>query len=193
MKVTVHFTSQGRLLEGSLFLPEEIQESAPTLLFEGSMTGTTNQFTEYLAREACKEGFVCLLIDHNYFGEQEGASQPWESPVKRQEDIKAALAFLSQHEAVNKEQIVSVGVGVGAEYLAQVFRENHWCKGLAIVEGPFDDSSKLIRDLEIPTLVVPETPMDEAVDKIVIWARTLLKGGTPGLGKPFLDWANWDK
>lgn len=194
MKVTVNFASQGRLLEGSLFLPEKAEEVAPTLLFEGSMTGATTQVTEYLAQEISKEGFVCLIIDHSYYGEEESAALPWESPVKRIEDIKAALSFLSEHAAVDKEKIVGVGVSVGAEFMAQVCRETNWCKGLVMVQGPFDDSQNLAGGLDIPTIVVDENHLDAAVDEIVLWVRTLLEGRVArDLEAPRFDWSQLDK
>lgn len=161
------------MLEGSLFVPENSNDSLPTLLFEGSMTGATSQVAEYLAREISHEGFTCLIMDHNYFGEGEGTSQPWESPNKRMEDIKAGLAFLSAHAAVDKEKIVGVGISVGAEFLAQVCRETQLCKGLVLVQGPFDDSQNVMRGLDIPTVVVDESHLQSAADEIVLWVQSL--------------------
>lgn len=194
MKITVNFSSQGRLLEGSLFLPEGGEGLAPTLLFEGSMTGATAQVTEYLAKELSREGCVCLIMDHSYFSEFEGAPQPWESSLKRLEDIKAALQFLSSHSAVDKDKIVGVGVSVGAEFLGQVCRETNFCKGLVMVQGPFDDSQNLERDLEIPTLTVDESHLEAAVDEISLWVRSLFSGrGVVDLEATKVDWTNLDK
>lgn len=195
MKVTVNFSSQGRLLEGSLYLPENSDESAPTLLFEGSMTGATTQVTEYLAREISKQGCICLIMDHSYYGEEDSAPQPWESPVKRLEDIKAALSFLGAHAAVDKEKIVAVGVSVGAEFMAQVCRETNLCKGFVMVQGPFDDSQKEAQGLDIPTIVVDETHLEAAVDEIVLWVRSLFGGGrvAQDLDATRVDWSRMDK
>lgn len=194
MKLTVHFVSQGRMLEGSLYIPENSNTSLPTLLFENSMTGATSQVAEYLAREISQEGFSCLIMDHNYFGEEEGAPQPWESPNKRMEDIKAGLTFLSAHSAVDKDKIVGVGISVGAEFMAQVCRETQLCKGLVLVQGPFDDSQNVTRDLEIPTVVVDEARLESAVDEIVLWVHTLF--GTQISKKQTgtsIDWGLLDK
>lgn len=194
MKLTVHFTSQGRLLEGSLYLPDNLVGLAPTLLFEGSVTGTNNQVMDRLASDLSQQGLVCLIMDHSYFGEDEKAPQPWESPTKRLEDLKAALSFLNSHAAVDKEKIVGVGVSVGAEFMAEVCRATGVCKGLVMVQGPFDDTQNLVHDLDIPSLVVNEDQLDTTVDEIVIWVRTLFASsvlsGTQGL-RP--DWSSLDK
>lgn len=196
MKLTVNFTSQGRLLEGTMFLPDdETKPACVACLFEGSVTGATSQITEYIAREVAAQGFACLVLDHSYYGEDEQAAQPWESPAKRLGDIKAALRFLEQQSMVDKERIVGVGISVGAEFLAQAAQETGVLKGLVMVEGPFDDSQNLIGHLDIPSIVVDETHLDSAVDETVLWIRTLFDGNRPQAqvmdSRP--DWSVSDK
>lgn len=194
MKLTVHFASQGRLLEGLLFLPENVEGLAPTLLFEGAVTGANNQVMERLAREISQEGMVCLMMDHSYFSEDEKAPQPWESPKKRVEDLKAALQFLSSHAAVDKEKIVGVGVSVGAEFMNELCRETNLCKGLIMVQGPFDDSQNIVKNLDIPSLVVSEEHIDRAIDEMVLWVHTLLGGAaSQKINTNPLEWSNLDK
>lgn len=194
MKVTVNFTSQGRMLEGQLFLPLEDKGPFATLLFEGSITGATNQITEYLAREVSNQGFVCMMMDHSYYGDEESAAQPWESPSKRIEDIKAALNFLMEYPAVDKEKIVGAGVSVGAEFLTQVCKTTSLCKGLILVQGPFDDSQNVVGDLDIPTVVIDEAHLEAAVDEIVLWVRTLFNGRLVEDLKPSTyDWSQSEK
>ena len=173
--LTVHFNSQGRLLEGRLYLPEKVEFSLPTLLFEGSMTGATTNVMEFLARELSRDGFACLLIDHSYYGEEEGAPQPWESPQKRGEDIKSALGFLSAHSAVDHNKIIGVGISVGAEFLAAICRETNIFRGLALVQGPFDDFQGATTNLKVPTLVVEDAHLEAAADEISRWALQVLK------------------
>lgn len=194
MKITVNFTSQGRLLEGQLYLPDKAQGVSPALLFEGSMTGATNQITEYIARETSQQGFVCFVMDHSFYGDEESAAQPWESPTKRWEDIKAALHLLSEHSAVDHDKIVGVGVSVGAEFMAHVCRDTNYCKGLIMLEGPFDDAQNTARDLDIPSIVIDETHLDSAVDEVVLWVRTLFNGRLPEEAEiPSMDWSRSDK
>ncbi|KHD87712.1 MAG: hypothetical protein OM95_12875 [Bdellovibrio sp. ArHS] len=194
MKLTVTFHSQGRLLEGSLYLPQNPSEHLVGLLFEGSMTGATRQLTQHIAREVSEEGFACLVMDHSYYSEDEGAAQSWESPSKRTEDIHAALSFLQRHSTVNPEKIIGVGVSVGAEYLAQVCRESNVCKGLILIQGPFDDAQNKAQDLDIPMVVVDETHLDSAIDETVMWARTLFNGSFADSPQaPLVDWSLADK
>lgn len=174
MRITVTFTANERLLEAALFLPDlDTKDSMPGLLFEGSMTGATAQVTEYAARQISQQGYVCMVLDHSFYGEDEMAPHPWESPAKRVEDIKAGLNFLSQQEVVDREKIIGVGVSVGAEFLAHAIRETNICKGLVMIEGPSDDAQNYVGELEIPTVVVDETHLDAAIEQTVLWVRTM--------------------
>lgn len=194
MKLTITFTSQGRLLEGCLYLPKNSSEHLVGLLFEGSMTGATNQITHYIAREVSEEGFACLVMDHSYYSEDEGAAQSWESPSKRTEDIHCALSFMQKHGTIDPEKIIGVGVSVGAEYMAQVCRESNVCKGLVMIQGPYDDAQNKAQDLDIPTVVVDETHLDSAIDETVMWARTLFNGKfAENPNPPLVDWSRADK
>jgi len=197
MKLTVTFTSQGRILEAALFLPlESTSEPPPALLFEGSMTGATAPVTEHIAHELSEEGFVCMVLDHSFYGDDEASAQAWESPSKRVEDIKAGLKFLSEQATADHESLIGVGVSVGAEYLARAVRETSFCKGFVMVQGPFDDAQNQIGSLDIPTLIVDENYLDAAVDEISIWVKTLF--GRPGHTKPAhkagpVDWSVSEK
>lgn len=195
MKLSVNITSQGRMLDASLFLPDPVSEKPSTaLLFEGSITGATNQISEYIATEICKQGFICLLLDHSFYGEDETAAQPSESPSKRIEDIKNAFRLLSEHPSVNPEHIIGVGVSVGAEFLAQACRESTLCHGLVLLQGPFDDAQNRVKDLTIPSIVIDETHLDTAIDEIVLWAKTVFNGNLPEEEtSEKIDWSRSDK
>lgn len=176
MKVNVNIKSQGRLLDGLLFYKQNSESMEPALLFEGSITGATTAITHRLAEEISEEGFVCLIIDHNYFSEDEMAPQPWESPIKRIEDIKAGLQFLEKQSFVDSEKIVGVGVSVGAEFIAKACQESGMCKGLIMVEGSFDDSQNLVGNLDIPTIIFDENDLERTAERIIVWARSLFVG-----------------
>lgn len=192
MKLTVNFASQGRLLEGTLYLPDTTDEVMAGCLFEGAMTGATAQVVDYLAREVSHQGFVTLIMDHNYFGDDETAPQPWESPFKRLQDILAALHFLEDYGEVDKNRIFGVGVSVGGEFLAEASRRTDILKGLIFVESPTDDTRNRIARLDIPSIVVDEAHLETAVDEIVLWARTLFSSHREEHG-PDINWNLTDK
>ncbi len=176
MKVNVNIKSQGRLLDGLLFYKEDSDDSVPALLFEGSITGATAAVTQRLAEDIAAEGFVCLIIDHNYFSEDEMAPQPWESPIKRIEDIKAGLQFLEKQQFVDSKKIIGVGVSVGAEFIAKACQQSGSCQGLIMVEGSFDDSQNLVGNLDIPTIIFDENDLEMTAERIIVWARSLFAG-----------------
>ncbi len=179
MRITVTFSAHERLLEAALYLPDiDSKDPLPALLFEGSMTGATSKVTEFLAQAISRHGYACMVLDHGFYGDDETAPAPWESPAKRVEDIKAALHFLEQQESVDREKIIGVGVSVGAEFLARAIRETEGlCKGLVMIEGPFDDAQNYIGHVSVPTVVIDESHMDAAIDETVLWIRTMWDAG----------------
>ncbi|UOF01621.1 alpha/beta hydrolase family protein [Bdellovibrio reynosensis] len=184
MQITVNYISQGRMLEGQLFVSETIAGLQPALLFESAVTGATQRITEVIAREVADQGFVTMVVDHRYFSEDETQAEPWESPSKRIEDVKAAFHYLQDHPAVDSDNIIGVGVSVGAEYMAEVCRSSSICKGLVMLQGPFDDSQNAASHLDIPSIVIDDTHLEAAVDEIVLWVRTLLNGNSPMNSRP---------
>lgn len=174
MKITVTFNANERLLEAALYLPDiDTKDPMAGLLFEGSMTGATTQITEYMARQISQQGFACMILDHSFYGDDEMSPQPWESPAKRIQDIKAGLRFLQAQPLVDPEKVIGVGVSVGAEFLAHAIRETDVCKGFVMIEGPHDDSQNYVGELDVPTVVVDEDHLDSAIDQTVLWVRTM--------------------
>ena len=195
MKITVTFNANERLLEAGLYLPDiDTKDALPGLLFEGSMTGATAQITEYMARQISRQGFACMVLDHSFYGENELSPQPWESPAKRIEDIKAGLRFLQSQATVDPEKIIGIGVSVGAEFLGHAIRETDICKGFVMVEGPYDDAENYVGELEIPTVVVDEDHLDSAIDQTILWVRTMWDGNRqwPSRDKS-IDWSLMDQ
>lgn len=194
MKITVTFNSQGRMLEGSLFIPDrDRSHQNAALLFEGSITGATSQLTEHLARALCDEGFVCMILDHNFFGDDEASPQAWESPSKRVEDIKAAMRFLQQQGPVDAERIVGVGVSVGAEYIARAIQQTDICRGFVMIEGPFDDAQNFVGHMDIPSTVIDSQNMESTVDQATLWIRTLFGDQMGRTAQDFADWSQMDE
>ena len=190
MKLTVPIPSQERLLEAALFIPPyDAKELAPAILFEGSMTGATLKLTEHLAEELSHEGFVCLVLDHSFYSEDETSALCWESPGKRVADIKAALKFLKQHAITDADCVVGVGVSVGAEYLARAIRETDVCKGFVMVQGAHDDAQNFIGEVDIPSTILNEKDLSATADEISIWARSLINK-PQSLHRPYgsADW-----
>jgi len=181
MKISVSFISEGRMLEGVMYLPPDTHSiPLPGLLFEGSMTSATTQVTDHIAQLVADEGFIAMVLDHSFLGDSEKSALSWESPGKRIEDIKAAFDFLSKQESCDKNMIVGVGVSVGAEYLAQAVEQSMktgeripLCNALAMLEGPYDDSQKYVSSLDIPHVVIDDSNIESAVEELVMWVRSL--------------------
>ncbi|WP_413584671.1 dienelactone hydrolase family protein [Bdellovibrio sp. HCB274] len=190
MKVTVTFKAQDRLLEAGLFIPERNQDEEPlaAILIEGAMTGAGPKFSEQVGRKLCDEGYVCMVLDHAFYNEDNRSAHSWESPSKRVVDILAALSFLKDNNLVNPERVVALGVSVGAEYLAQALERSDFCKGFVIIDEDRDNNVDLAARLEIPSIRITDYSYELAAEDASNWIATLLQYPAPLSHRDFAAW-----
>lgn len=191
MKTKISITSQGRLLDASLFSQKVYKELQPGIYIEGSMTGATQGYVEKIATLLAEEGLICLIVDHSYYTENESLAQSWESPHKRVEDIKSALNFLAHQKEIDPGKIIGVGVSVGAEYLAKACVTNGVCQGFIMVEGKDDDSQNWIESLSIPSVIMSDEEPEQLAERILVWARSLFKKEKAAPKFSFMDWSRF--
>ncbi|WP_437517745.1 nuclear transport factor 2 family protein [Sorangium sp. So ce1099] len=118
----VRFSSEGAGLVGLLHLPARAQEEAderlPAVAVLGSWTTVKEQMPSLYAQRLASAGFAALTFDFRGFGESEGAPRHAESPARKIEDIRAAVAFLSTHPAVDARRLGLVGICASSGYVA---------------------------------------------------------------------------
>ncbi|WP_413582009.1 alpha/beta hydrolase family protein [Bdellovibrio sp. HCB288] len=190
MKVTVTFKAQDRLLEAGLFIPESNSDEEPlaSVIIEGAMTGAGPKYADQVARRLCQEGFVCLVVDHAFYREDQRAPHSWESPSKRVADIVAALNFLKENNVVNPDKIVAVGLCAGAEYMAQALMNTDICKGFVIIDEDRDGVADLPSRLHIPATRITDYSYELASEDAAIWINTLFSQMSPLSRHDFAAW-----
>ncbi|WP_413575040.1 alpha/beta hydrolase [Bdellovibrio sp. HCB290] len=190
MKVTVTFKAQDRLLEAGLFIPERNQDEEPlaAILIEGAMTGAGPKFAEQVGRKLCDEGYVCLVLDHAFYRDDNRSPHSWESPSKRVADILAALSFLKDNNVVNPERVVALGVSAGAEYLAQALEHSDLCKGFVVIDEDRDNEIDFAARLDIPSVRIADYSYELAAEDAANWIGTLLQHPVPLSHRDFAAW-----
>ncbi len=86
------FFSQGARLRAEVWRPA--RSPAPAVIVTGSWTTVKEQMPAKYAPLLADAGFVAMTFDFGGFGESEGGPREVESPRRKSEDIRNAVAFL---------------------------------------------------------------------------------------------------
>lgn len=116
-KNTVYFTSEGFLLEGHLWLPQDYieGEKRPAMILTRPAGGVKEQTTGVYAEKFQEKGFITLAYDVKGFGGSEGIPQN-EDPISIIEDAKAAANYLAELKQVDSKNLIQAGPCMGAAY-----------------------------------------------------------------------------
>ena len=142
MKQKIQFNSDGLVLVGNLYKPENFDQSKkyPAILVGGSWTTVKEQMSGLYAEELTKQGFITLAIDPRYFGESEGQPRFWENPAAKIADFKNAITFLETVQGVDKNNIFLTSVCASSGYMANVAAQDKRVKGFATVAAWLHDA-----------------------------------------------------
>lgn len=111
----VTFDSDGKSLEGLLYIPDDYQEGEkrPGMAFARPASGVKEQTAGLYAKKFSEQGYITLAFDPKGFGGSEGVPQ-MEDPFSVVEDNKNAYTYLASLPQVDGERLIGAGVCMGA-------------------------------------------------------------------------------
>lgn len=141
MKQKVQFNSDGLVLVGNLYTPENFDPTKkyPAILVGGSWTTVKEQMSGLYAEELAKQGFITLAIDPRYFGESEGQPRFLENPTAKIADFKNAITLLQTTQNVDTDNIFVVSVCASSGYMANVAADDDRVKAFATIAAWLHD------------------------------------------------------
>ena len=112
---TVYFDSDGRNLEGLLYIPDDYAEGEkrPAMVVTRPASGVKEQTAGLYAKKFAEQGFVTLAFDPKGYGGSEGIPQ-MKDPFSIISDNKNAYAFLQSLPQVDGDKLIAAGVCMGA-------------------------------------------------------------------------------
>lgn len=146
LSVPVSFRSDEQSLVGRLFYPAafEVGKTYPTVVISGSWTSVKEQNPSEYAKRLASQGFIALTFDHRGFGQSEGKVRQVENPLAKVADIKNAVTYLLDLDAVDAARVFGLGICAGGGYMAIAVAQDARLSKLATVAGWYT-SSELYR------------------------------------------------
>lgn len=120
---------------GNLYMPKNIDKSKkyPAIVVGHTFTGVKEQTSGLHAQKLAEMGYIALAFDASFWGESGGTPRNIEVPEIRVEDFSAAVDFLSNHPAVDKDNIGVLGICGGGGYAVSAAAIDHRVKAVATV------------------------------------------------------------
>lgn len=109
--------SHGDELVGLLHLPAGASGTLPAVVVTGSWTTVKEQMAATYAQRLARAGFAALTFDFRGWGESSGGPRWYESPARKTEDIRSALAWLARRPGLAPRAGV-LGICASAGYAA---------------------------------------------------------------------------
>ena len=135
MKKRVTFESAGQTLVGDLYLPDSFNEGdkLPGVVVTGAWTTVKEQMAGTYAAELADRGFAALAFDFRGWGQSHDIIQFLENPVRKTEDINAAVDYLATRPEIDSARIAGLGVCASAGYMSDAALQNTNIKSIALV------------------------------------------------------------
>jgi uncharacterized protein len=137
MREPISFRSDGRLLLGCLYLPDQLAagERLSAVVVVGPASSTKGQVAAVYAQRLSELRYAAIAFDHTSYGESEGTPRTDEDPFTKIEDIKGATTFLARRPEVDAARIATVGVCAGGGYAPAAAVADRRIKAVATVSG----------------------------------------------------------
>jgi fermentation-respiration switch protein FrsA (DUF1100 family) len=118
---TVTFTSGGEKMAGRLYLPSTHRAGTrlPAVVIAGPWLNVKEQVAANYADKFAAQGLAAFIFDFRHWGESGGQPRELESPSKKIEDIRSAVAWMKTSPAIDPQRIGALGICFGAGYVAE--------------------------------------------------------------------------
>jgi len=145
----VTFKSQGVMLSGLVFTPENFDEnkSYPTIVFSGPLNQIKEQMGALYGRKFADKGYVFLSFDHFGYGDSEGEFRNNENAYIKMESIRDAISYMRTLPFVDREKFYGYGGCASGGYMPLVAVTDKRLKAIATVSGMMDNQASYFKTM----------------------------------------------
>jgi fermentation-respiration switch protein FrsA (DUF1100 family)/ketosteroid isomerase-like protein len=131
----VAFRSGSEKMVGNLYLPSNHRAGTrlPSVVIAGPWLNVKEQVAANYARKLAGQGLAAFIFDFRHWGESGGQPREVESPRKKIEDIRSAVAWMKTSPAIDPGRIGALGICFGAGYVAEASVQDPSIHSLATV------------------------------------------------------------
>ncbi len=163
----VSFPSDGITLRGNLYIPDQINATAPAVPILGPYCYVKEQAPVQYATRLATKGFVSLAFDSRNHGDSDGALRRYEDPTQKVADVRAALDFLTTVPEVDATRLAVLGVCEGASEMLRVGVEDSRVNSVVAISGHYRDHANDIALAGGEQLAAGEISESEVEDRLV--------------------------
>jgi fermentation-respiration switch protein FrsA (DUF1100 family) len=109
MRTDISFESAGTLCRGWFYPARGVKDAAPGIVMSHGITAVKEQYLDRYAEHFAAEGFAVLVFDFRHLGASDGTPRGRVNPRLQQDDIRAALTWISKHPQVNPRRLALWG------------------------------------------------------------------------------------
>lgn len=143
MKQKIQFSSDGLVLVGNLYMPDNFDQTKkyPAVIVGGSLTSVKEQMAGTYAEKLAAKGIVSLAFDYRNYGESEGQPRQYEDPALKLKDLEAAVSYL--HSLPYVQAVGALGVCTTGGNVAYLAADDNRIKAVATVAAWLPDAEVL--------------------------------------------------
>src|SRR5699024_134697 len=106
MITQVEFNAEGDILRGEMYFPtDSYEEKLPTIVMFHGFAALKEMYTDDIAKQFAKNGYVVFLFDNRNFGESDGQPRQEINPWQQIEDYRHVITYATTYDFVGEERI----------------------------------------------------------------------------------------
>ncbi|MDR2523526.1 MAG: alpha/beta hydrolase [Synergistaceae bacterium] len=132
----VTFYSEGSLMKGTIYLPEDYKEGEKRrcIVANSGWTGLNKVYPALFARAMTAHGFVCMGFDYRGF-KPSGGTPKYTTLEMEVDDICNAVTFVKTQSEVDAERVGLIGWGTGGAVCVAVAARDETVKAVAMLNS----------------------------------------------------------
>ena len=150
MRSNVTFQSNGTMLAGHLYVPDNYQDGQqlPGVVVTGAWTSVKEQMPAVYAAELARRGYAVLTFDFRGWGQSRDTVSYLEDPQRKTADIIAAAEYLASRPETDADRIGGLGICASSGYMGDAALQSDHIKSLALV-APWLHNAQIVKDVYV--------------------------------------------